>query len=229
MFKDAKDLRHPTAPTHVNGGGEGEATVAPFDCMLAGFPCKAASLLNTQAASDANRTCISQKSDSTGSVFAYLMDMLEMHGHRLRMLLLENVLGLATPPRHGGPSNLDMVIQQLSQRLSMHIKAWHLDPRDFGTPQSRGRVWICAVPRASIERMGFTAIDFDKLLSTIMQQLVGVELTPLHDLLLEDVSPMLMVAHGVAKLNELKVKASTHPARPHAAGPCGPMKIRKRT
>ena len=74
----------------------------------------------------------------------------------LRWAILENVDNLKTPPRRRvpggvkytivGPSNLDVVAYRLSNEAGFASVTLQLDPRNFGFPCSRTRLYILCRP-----------------------------------------------------------------------------------
>ena len=65
---------------------------------------------------------------------------------QLRWALLENVARLKTPPkekgRATGPSNLDVCSYRLDKEAGFFTVTLELDPRLFGYPCSRARLYI---------------------------------------------------------------------------------------
>ena len=127
--------------------------------FVAGFPCTDASMLNAKARSNENNCCVMNGSLNTGSVFHDLVEHMKKHRHSFTFGMFENVLALAWPPkdRSGqalGPSNMSVVSAMLSQFLDCYTKCWHLDPRMFGVPQSRSRVWMPSFKRDMLRDIG---------------------------------------------------------------------------
>ena len=108
--------------------------------LAAGFPCTAASPLNIHRGTDEHRQCVEHGDLSTGSVFQALVGLALRHREALELMVLENVPQLASPPKGGGPSNLDAVVQALNMRVGLYVKVWELCPKIFGWPQARKRL-----------------------------------------------------------------------------------------
>ena len=109
------------------------------DVFGAGFPCQDASALHSGRASSSHRSCVIEASLRTGSVVRHIFALVGQM-RRARLLLLENVAGLASVPRNQnrqpiGPSNLAAVIFCAAKEAGFHIRAFSLNPHDFGVPQ----------------------------------------------------------------------------------------------
>ena len=201
IFKDVLELGGTQASTYTwgQGGDELLQEVPGPQCLAAGFPCTSLSGLNMHSTTQENRTCVSRGDLAIGSVFAGLVRFLQAHGGSSIFGLLENVLGLATPPRRGGgDSNLMHVKRLMWQELATMTKVWRLDPRDFGTPQSRGRLWMTTIPVSVMDRFGLSPASVWRHLSSIMGRLAGWPQTPIEDFLLPDSSSWLAEAHSQA-------------------------------
>ena len=195
VFKNAMHLHRGIAEAH---GGTGDRhIVPPVNFLAAGFPCTDASTLNVHASSAANKNCIADKSKSTGTVFDGIVDHLATQADLL-FALLENVTNLASPEKGKTFSNLDSVARRLQQVAGIMVRVWKLDPRMFGTPQSRRRLWISCVPERILEKYNMDVARFQSETSQIMNSLVGWPVTPLDDLLLPAGHTFLTKAHSQA-------------------------------
>lgn len=187
IFTDACDLAASEAMA-VTGSSRQLARV-PDDIgvLFAGFPCKAASSLNIHSGTSRNLQCVSTGDLSTGAVFQSIITFLQQHGKRCQMLVLENVLALAKKGP-SGKSNLDCVVDMLL-RAGWWAKAWHLDPRDWGTPASRPRVWIIGLPVATVRTCGLTEEALASLMQTVFDNIAGSRLASMESYLLPDGHP----------------------------------------
>jgi site-specific DNA-cytosine methylase len=162
--------------------------------LVAGFPCDDASALNPHSFSIANRTCVSTSSLRTGSVLHDIILHAQQHSNHLLFLTFENVTALLRAAvdekkQAVGPSNADVACLLLGKCLNMHIKLWRLDPRLFGSPQVRGRLYFVGVPLRKLP--GNSSQDADVQFDNIMQQLVGSQATPLSEYLLPEDHPVV--------------------------------------
>lgn len=124
--------------------------------LMVGFPCQDVSRLNPSA--ESARWVIRDSGRRTGKVFS---DVMEYCKHVLqdseakqvfRGLLLENVLGLLSPPKGTNPetgeswhSNLDYC-ERAATGAGLILIPCILDPKMFGIPVSRQRVWMVCIP-----------------------------------------------------------------------------------
>ena len=155
------------------------ASVDEVDVFGAGFPCQDASALHSDRASSSHRSCVIEASLRTGSVVRHIFALVGQM-RRARLLLLENVAGLAAVPRDQnhqpiGPSNLAAVIFCAAKEAGFHIRAFSLNPYDFGVPQCRHRLWMVGVPMETLRAAGMNCADADRLLEGFMCSLVGCE------------------------------------------------------
>ncbi|CAE6966127.1 unnamed protein product [Symbiodinium sp. CCMP2592] len=124
--------------------------------MTAGFPCQDCSVLNPSSSTSSNRSCVADGTLRTGSVLQGIVHYLQSTGLvGPNFCLFENVAGLKTKTRNAdgstGPSNLDHVGHLISTKTDRLLHVWELDPRMFGVPQSRKRLWMTAIPRRIFE------------------------------------------------------------------------------
>ena len=110
-------------------------------------------------------------------------------------MIAENVLGLTTRGKEGGlgESNLDHCI------AGMRSIGWWgisvvLDPRLFGFPVSRQRVWILAIPARLFRALNLSPNDAETLVVQTLRQLTAApaEHRPLDDFLLEETHPEVL-------------------------------------
>ena len=116
LFEDTRELGQATARDWVTGGDQ---PVTMCDNFAGGFPCTTASSLNPRSSSVENRTSVLNGELATGSVFRGVAEYISNGAKQLSFVLLENVCALAFKPKINGvtqgPSNLDAVVQILSQ------------------------------------------------------------------------------------------------------------------
>lgn len=196
IFTDACNLGASEAMAVTASSRQLETVPDDIGVLFAGFPCKAASRLNRHSGSSRNLECVSAGDLSTGSVFQSILSFLRLHGKRCQMLVMENVLGLAKKGPDG-KSNLDCVLDMLLQ-AGWWAKAWHLDPRNWGTPASRLRVWIIGFPVSNVNTSGRTREATALLMQNVLDSIAGSKLAHMESYLLPDGHPY--------------VKAITHPA-----------------
>lgn len=102
-----------------------------------GFPCKDVSSLCPRRVEHRANIAAGELSLSTktGNVFENgVLKYVTQHGEQLRVLILENVLGLAQSP--GEVSPLDVCISKLRE-LNWYSVVFVLRPDNFGFPQTR--------------------------------------------------------------------------------------------
>ena len=84
--------------------------------MFSGSPCQDASALHPESGTVERRTCVANGTHLTGSLFREICKVAALPQVKavLLMHILDNVFGLASPPRHRGrivgPSNLSIVV-----------------------------------------------------------------------------------------------------------------------
>ena len=134
--------------------------------LIFGFPCQDVSRLNGN--SDAHRTVIKNRSARTGSVLDDILCYVKANlacgdGRHFSGLIMENVLDVAKGPRGvnadtGEPwrTNLDYVNKRVED-LGMSMFTFQLDPRQFGIPVSRGRLFMICLPNWMFQEAGITA------------------------------------------------------------------------
>ncbi len=129
-----------------------------------------------------------QGSLRTGSVFRAISKYLSMNP-KVQFFQFENVVALAnkpvphsTPDANGskkrkqvGPSNLSAVCYILEKEAGMWSHVWQVDAREFGSGQQRQRLYGSCF---KMEQLHMTLESAHSLLSSTMNQLVGV--SPCH-------------------------------------------------
>jgi site-specific DNA-cytosine methylase len=185
LFKDVLDLKEPAAFDVLSGG---MSPVPAVKTCCGGFPCDDASGLNPHSSSDANRNCVEANSLRTGAVFNGIVEYVKEHGDELEFLNLENVTALKNVPRDKvtraitGPSNLDSIGHIMKTKLDFFFHCWDVDPRLWGSPQSRSRLWMLAMPFCKVERLGKSAAH--AMLNDMMVSTTGFETSSIDEYLL---------------------------------------------
>ena len=177
--------------------------------LFAGFPCTDVSGLNRSRRAAANMACVAGASLRTGSVFQGILDFLQSpQGAEVDLVLLENVRSL--DDRHetdgGVTSNLIAAVQKLND-ADVTVVTFELDPRLLGTPQMRSRLWMVAMPRRVLRRLGATEAAARRYLTDCMARLVGSQLVPLDEYLLAESDPLAQANYQPARPTEAKGKA----------------------
>ena len=170
------------------------------DCYVFGFPCPDVSKLNINRAD--NVTGVGSGSGRTGGVFKSMVDFLSQDevASKTLFLLCENVLGLATPASRKidgetqkgtiHSSNLAACCDIFDKQLGMVCFPVRLDPRMFGTPQSRARFYLPAFSKTFLEAQGMSPTKAYEIFKHVMATLPnGYGLVPLESLMLPDTHP----------------------------------------
>lgn len=171
LFGNAAVLSSKDAPNYASEDKSSWATVPESDIVVAGFPCKDVSRLNPLArqhtavvASMSGKTgtafeaILNYQARWTGGgppedqgVQQKTLQRTSSGAITIRgkLGLYENVKGLTSAPTQADgskgtiyESNLAVCLAQLSEKLGQVAYAFELDPRSYGHPQSRPRVWI---------------------------------------------------------------------------------------
>jgi len=111
----------------------------------------------------------------------------------LDVVILENVQGLMVTSKSAPTSNLAECFQQM-KRLGFEGAVALVDPRCYGSPQSRARLWMTFVKKAELERLGMSPSAFCKRFGEMMQRLSGIPIMALENALLPE-DDALVVAH----------------------------------
>ena len=185
MFKDATDLQHDSV---YDTKYHTEIMMPLCTVLTAGFPCQDCSVLNPSASSSSNRSCVATGSLRTGSVLQAIVQYLKNQGRAgPTFCFFENVLGLnhsSTDADGHKTSNLDHLGHLVDKETDRLLHVWRLDPRMFGIPQSRPRLWMTAIPRR-MSRGLIPEPEVHKLLNNIMNTLLGLKENPLCDYLVK--------------------------------------------
>jgi len=212
LFIHSADLTDSSAPSAAKSENTVQESI-PRDVRhaTAGFPCTDASRLNAKAR--ANRGCIAESSDQTGSVFHDIIGFVLVYGHQLLFLTLENVTPLLYPPVDEddkttitGPCNVDVIIFVISTVLCFHVILHKLDPRYYGSPQSRHRLYFNCFPRTALEALELSDEEATTRFCAIMDRLSGSQITHLDEYLLDGSDPRVAGPSAIAleaKLTEL--------------------------
>lgn len=202
-FGDVGDLSAKKAKNHKAASGDDLELIARIKLLFAGFICKDVSTMNV--ARTTHRRCIENLQGKTGGTFSKILDYGLQHGSDEEvewgfMWLLENVLGLATPPRGANgkkltvhDSNLSAVLAMLSQRMSHTAFAFQLDPRLYGHPQSRTRLFIPSFRNAFLKKLKCDPGDmYDKVKECVILFSNGYGRVSLDKLLLPPSHPLVL-------------------------------------
>lgn len=205
VFKNAADLVKDFAPVHNSAQNDKGHIVRLGNVLFAGFPCTSASTLNPRSSTDHNRSCCASGSLATGSVYTFIHDMIREHGDgELVFVIFENVSALLNKSPDSDQSNFDHVACTM-EALGFFVHAFLLDPRQFGQPQSRKRIWILCIKRSLLQSCSENHDRFHDLLDRAMTCFIGSKLTPLDDILLAEDDEWLASARALTR----KVVANT--------------------
>lgn len=159
--------------------------------LMVGFPCQDVSKLNP-AADDA-RWVVRDAGRRTGKVFEDIADycntlMEDKKGKKIFTgLLLENVMGLTIPPKgvnadgEAWHSNLDYC-ELAMRKAGIFLLAFILDPRMFGIPVSRHRVWMIGLPAWMLEEAGLEEDTVTNMAHDLVDRLCDCSEAPCRDL-----------------------------------------------
>ena len=138
--------------------------------------------------------CVSTKSKRTGKVFDDILMYMAVHKENLAWAIPENVSALSSAPRAKGrgrkaigPSNLDVCVYRLKAELGFAVVVLSLDPRMFGQPSSRSRLYMLCVKMEVLATAGMSLDEFTTLATETLKKLVG-QAAPLGSILLEEPS-----------------------------------------
>ena len=150
LFGDVKGLAGKEATNFSHGEHEPPTSQIPkFNFAVGGFPCKDVSSYNVNRAKNTGN--VRKKTGKTGGALAGILDTVSEHADPDGFIgmVLENVLGLSTPPviaEDGKKRRLDIHASNLAATLNFldvdvnqFAFALALDPRSFGGAQARGR------------------------------------------------------------------------------------------
>ena len=217
MFGDTSLLRRDRAINLIDGC---EREVPASHHEVGCFPCDDASALNPDGnrRDSEHRSCVAAGSLRTGNVLHDVVHHLIRHGGTLKFLILENVRGLGRPcvDKNGDskPDNATVVCELLSRVLDMHVFVYKLDPRLWGAPQVRGRLYFVGIPRQVLQ--GYAG-DVNALFASVMDTIVGCRMTPLEHFLLSENSPAVQAMFRTSLAQQCKDKPLDVGAKDHMA------------
>ena len=188
LFMDTCDLSKGSAQDVVT---RSMRPVPPCTDFFAGFPCTDVSSLNPLAPT--SRDVIFCEDKRTGKVFNDCVHYLGK-AHKdglLELAIFENVPGLAVAPKGtadpftGRPhySNLDHCVHKLGQ-IDLVTVAFTIDPRQFGWPVRRQRVWLISFPAKKLGEAGLSLDEVRRFAWSVMRRLVTNRLRNWDDLIL---------------------------------------------
>lgn len=100
------------------------------DVLIGGFPCQPFSMMGKQQGFN----------DERGTLFFTIQQIIELHQHKPKILVLENVRNLLSHD-HG---NTFKRMKKILNDLGYIVHAKVLDTKEFGLPQTRRRVFVVA-------------------------------------------------------------------------------------
>ena len=168
--------------------------IPPIHGLVAGFPCTTASGLNKFSNSEANLSAVETASGATGECFKQIVDSLiaqQKEQHALSLVVLENVPRLARTGR-SGHSSLDHVVHELERQLGFQTVVWKLNAKDFGSCQSRERLWMIALPKTEADPTHESQLQTQ--MHEWMCRLSGIEQTPFDEMLLPETDEFVVRA-----------------------------------
>lgn len=104
------------------------------DVLIGGFPCQPFSMMGKQQGFN----------DERGTLFFTIQQIIELHQHKPKILVLENVRNLLSHD-HG---NTFKRMKKILNDLGYIVHAKVLDTKEFGLPQTRRRVFVVAFLKA---------------------------------------------------------------------------------
>ena len=142
MFGDIQDLGETKAHNYISGDME---EVPSAEVVFIGFSCKSASSMNGDRATLCLEMAGSnwKQAGSTGHTLDGFFRWLQRHKASVRIIIMENVLGLLWHTPMGRP--IDALIARLAEhgfKLGYEV----LNACDYSLPQRRRRVWMWAFP-----------------------------------------------------------------------------------
>ena len=135
----ANDFDKNAVKTYKNNIGsnivEGDITklykdIPQSDVLIGGFPCQPFSMMGKQQGFN----------DERGTLFFTIQQIIELHQHKPKILVLENVRNLLSHD-HG---NTFKRMKKILNDLGYIVHAKVLDTKEFGLPQTRRRVFVVA-------------------------------------------------------------------------------------
>lgn len=139
----ANDFDKNAVKTYKNNIGsniiEGDITklykdIPQSDVLIGGFPCQPFSMMGKQQGFN----------DERGTLFFTIQQIIELHQHKPKILVLENVRNLLSHD-HG---NTFKRMKKILNDLGYIVHAKVLDTKEFDLPQTRRRVFVVAFLKA---------------------------------------------------------------------------------
>ena len=160
-------------------------SVPSVDWAFAGFPCKDVSTLNSNKKKF--KSVIAEGGSKTGSCFQSILRWVRAHGGALNIIWFENVVGLHVQKKKGSkePTNLEVCLDELSG-LGFYAFAVQVDPRCYGTPQSRARLWIPCIKLVYLTSLGWEPAAFRSKVCKLMEKFSGIPIMPIEHILLDE-------------------------------------------
>ena len=202
IFSAVQDLQHDRALSYKTGKPV-VRDIEAVKLVFAGFPCTDVSSLNIHRGS-ATRI-VEEAGGKTGSCFAGIHAYLRKHKDTVDIVVLENVTGLHRLKKgETGPTNLARCCELLDS-IGFCSFAVQCDPRCFGSPQSRARLWIPCVRKDFVASLKITQERFQDLVCGFLDTFSGMPCMTLENLLLSDDDP-LVISH----LRSARARAGKH-------------------
>lgn len=168
---------------------------------------------------------------------AGIISCAKAHGKDLKLTLFENVLGLAIPPSlptvEGGvgkkiketihESNLAVTLFYLGADASLFSFATVLDPRCFGSPQSRGRFWMPGFHHSLLQEEKFSEKEAYDWTCHFLERFNGHGYSSLDDILLPADHPMLVRQLALAREKPCPWEDQIQPETDEAGGNKKPL------
>lgn len=153
------------------------------------------------------------------------------HGKDLKLSLFENVLGLAVPPSRLAvdgdagknkatihESNLAATLFYLDADASLFSFATVLDPKCFGSPQSRGRFWMPGFHHSLLREEKFSEREAYVWTCHFLERFNGHGYSSLDDALLPPDHPMIVRQLALAREKPCPWEDKIQPETDEAGG-----------
>lgn len=203
LFTEVADVLGRHAHCDIAEANVDTPSAADHTDLAIGFPCQDVSSLNNNR--EHNLAVIRNGEKRTGAVYCEMIDYIKQglrEGkpgidlfHGLQALAAENVKGLLQAPRGLDPdtsqrfySNLDFCCHMLRES-GWWSTAWILDPRCFGCPVERSRVWILGLAPQVVEALRMPEAGITEVANQFMELLAiksHSEMRDLDDFLCDD-------------------------------------------
>ena len=217
LFKDVADVASKSGFAPDAMQEDDQPTAVPLIReLVAGFPCKDVSSLLFGA--HKNRAVIKDGAARTGGIFSRILEFLALHPE-VESLLLENVVGLAAKASGQDHSNLDWCVALLN-KFGFWVMVFKLDPRMFGMPVSRGRLWLVCIKKTILTDVGISDEEATQLAKKMMQDIVNDQpWRRMEDFLLPEDHPIIRRALDRSSTKNLqKTKQGKYSKLPAWAG-----------